>query len=232
MSSKILNLIKSDETDTVDVNGEKPLLKEAINLSNEGTREQNDEAIIQLTNIDISLLSVYQINSFLSFIYYSRLFNDKIFRKIDSSLKHSFHECDTDTITKRSLLLRFVVNNFSNRYSLQEVLSEEKIRNELPWVWSDIASVYNWNLAEEEIGNIISKGDTLESLIIRLPYLIKKIDKEQLKNSFVKWYSNTVNKKQKQILQKWATNLNIKFGLSISAEYKLSNIPLFQESII
>lgn len=232
MKKKIIELIQSDEIDIADVNGEKPLLRLANLLRKDNSKAHNDEVLLQLKEIDIPSLSAIQINSYLSFIYYAELFDDSIYRKLKDDLQRKFKEIDDDTVLKRSLLLRFIVNNFKNKILLPEVLSEETVRNKLPWIWSDIVSVYSWNLAEEEIGKIISSGDKLENLILRLPHFITRIDKEQLTRSFIKWYSNTINKNQRAILQKWAKSFKITVGPSISAEASLSNIPLFQESII
>lgn len=227
----LLKLIKDDSVSAVNRDGLTPLFVLAEKIANGKVELSLNEIEKKILSIDIDNLSIEELGRFLSFIYYTNLIVDKILNHFLSMVKH-FTSPNGDKLLKVGLLLRFISERSTGKISTGDLLEMESLRQTHPWIWIDCVSNINWNLATDEISIILSREDTLKNLLLRIPSYLKRLGKETLVQALKKWYPNIKQKKDRNILEKWARNFEINIGLSLSAENLLENIPYYQKPVV
>jgi hypothetical protein len=125
-----------------------------------------------------------------------------------------------------------VIERNNSRYSLKQLLEENTLRNRNPWIWIDCMSYLNWDWAVNEISKIVGNGDSsFKNLFLRIPSFQKRLGKEKISDALMKWYPN-LNKRDRAKLDSWARQLELKVGLSLSAENLINNVSLYQDEIL
>jgi len=227
-----IKLIKEDKNALVNKEGLKPLfeLAEAIRLETKPLTKAYVEK--SLCEIEMRIFNSEELSTYLSFIYYSKLDTDTLLNKIIASLKTTFLSNTTEDSVCRGLLVRFIIERKPDIYSIQSLFKESSIREKASWIWIDCLSHYSFSLVIKEITTHINEESALKNLIVRIPTFLKKFGKDDLRIAIVEWYANIENFRSRAILDNWAKNLNIKVGMSISAEALINNVPFFQNSLM
>lgn len=228
----LIKLIKEDKTAIVNKQGLKPLfeLAEAIRL--EIPPLTKDYVEKSLYDIELQIFNFEELSSYFSFIYYSELKSITLINKMKSSLKTTFLSNTVDDSLRRGILVRFLIENNPDTFSIQSLFKETNMREKAYWIWIDCISHYSLSLVISEISRHINEENALKNLIIRIPTFLKRFGKHDLRNAIIEWYTNIEDQRSRSSLDNWAKNLDIKLGISISAEVLLDKIPFFQKHLM
>jgi len=227
-----IKLIKDDKTAPVNRDGLKPLfeLAESIKLEKCLSTKKNIEKLFY--NIDFNEFNSEELSTYLSFIYYAGFRSDIVFVKIQAFLKTNILSNATEVCLRKGLLIRFLIERKPDTFSIQSLLDESGIREKAPWIWIDCISHYSFSLAIKEITAHINEVNSIRNLIVRIPTFLKRYGKDELRNAFIDWHSNIIDSKSRASLDSWATNLQIKIGMSISAEVRFKKLSFYQETLM
>ena len=229
----ILKLILDNKTALSNRDGQKPLFIIAEKIAHESDLELEKDAEKQILKIDPKIIDIEQINTLFSFIHYSKMNVENILHYFYKYLTTSFNDSDNETVVKRGLLLRFIIEQSTKYFKVKDILNEKNLREKTPWIWIDCVSYYNWSIAEDEISIQLSKSQgEFKNLLYRIPSFYKRIDNNIFYDSLKIWHAN-LGKLDRLRLDKWASKFKVKVSdISLEAINKIDRIPLFQNELM
>ncbi len=224
-------LIREDKNALSNREGLKPLFSFAVKIQQGSSEFSKEEIEKEIFKLNILSFNAEEVQTFLSFIYYSQLNSERLLKYLYTFIENK-KEKNTDSIFIYALLLRFIIERDSRFLTLRQLISEFEIKEHFPWIWIDCISYLNWEYCVDEIGKLFQSQETgFKNLIIRIPGFQKRFGKEKIIAAFKRWHPN-LNVNDRVKLEKWATEFNIKFGLSISAERLIENAAFLQNQIM
>lgn len=230
---EILKLIVDNKTALSNRDGQKPLFIIAEKIALKGDSELEKDAESQILNIDLKIIDIEQLNTLLSFIHYSKMDVENILHYFYKYITTEFNDTHDETVVKRGLLIRFIIEQNTKFFKIKDLLSEKLLREKSPWIWIDCVSYFSWSIAEDEISIQLSKRqDEFKNLLYRIPSFYKRVDNHAFYESLKVWHAN-LSKSDKQKLDKWASKFKVKVSdMSLEAINKIDKLPLFQKELM
>lgn len=230
INKSLLDIIKREKNSVLDKEGLSPLLSLAKKIA-EGDKNLEDKLVNDLQEFDYSKIDNIEISLLISFLYHAKISSLKFSKEIITFLKKRTNSTEEE-ILKNGLLKRFLADKSTEFLKLEDLIADTLFRKKHPWIWIDTIYHYSWSLAENEISKLICETDDFKNLLVRLPIFLKKLGKEQVLKSCIKWYPNFYSQAGRIALNKWANNFNVNLGLSINVEYRLKNVMFHQKPLI
>lgn len=229
----IKKLISDNKTALTDRDGLKPLFIIAERISRKDNLQLENNVENQILNLDLENLNIEQVNTLLSFVYYSKIDVSNIIPYFKKYITSNAHSSSDLIVLKRGILIRFIIELKVKYFNLKDILAEKNLREKSPWIWIDCMSYYNWSIAEDEISIQISKKQhEFQNLLYRIPAFHRRIDNHLFCESLQTWHAN-LSKLNKQKLDDWANKFKVKVSdLSLEAISKIDSLPLFQNELM
>ena len=181
----------------------------ALSNSDSKLRAAASSACLDLTN-KLDSLQLPEVHNYLSFISGARLCTDQLKKQIASSAR----KIDASKFNIRAVIHRFLTQN-ACPVTAAEALNDKLKENE-PWLWFDLATTINEDLALTELWNFLESGEGLKQILLRLPSLWKdsKFGAIRHKEFFEKLLSYSNNLKEEKAVLAFAKSLG---GFQISS---------------
>lgn len=226
-------LLKEERYSIGNQEGQTPLFNIAELISSGTSAIDKEEIEDQIKGLIFDEFSLDDINNLISFIHYSKLETDDLLRFFKNYLNKLFILDTKEDATKRGVIIRFIIENNSKLFSLNELRNETILYKHAQWIWSDCISYYDFNLVIDTVIDLIQNDENaLNNLLIRIPGYIKRFGINELKEATFRWYPYIISSDDRQKMNKWAKQLGIMLGISLHVNSRINEIPLEQECIL
>ncbi|MDR2423723.1 MAG: hypothetical protein LBD59_03250 [Prevotellaceae bacterium] len=97
---------------------------------------------------------------------------------------------DNETVYRRGLLYRFIACFDGDTLPIEQLLSDNDLKTQYPWVWVDGIWRQRWDTASAQIATLVQTEQGCSGLLGRLPLYKQNTEKRVLYSAMIQWYAN------------------------------------------